>query len=182
MTRLASAVVWLGVGLMTGCAMSPAPSTEHLVGWPGLPPDCWTEVRIFQGDDDDWDWSSRTRIERVLATRSDAATLSPNGAYYFAFAGELPDRTLLIFAEKDHFIQMSFTGSRGLADVKWINERLLYLRVWWGRVAATDLVFDVENERMVLTESVHDGENAMEQYRDMCPRLGGCRCIDGAAQ
>jgi hypothetical protein len=182
MTWLASSVVWLGAGLMTGCATVPVPPTEQRIGWPGLPPDCWTEVRNFQGDGDDWNWSSRTKIERVVASKPDAATLSPNGAYYFALAGEQPDPALLIFAVKDHFSQISFTGSRGLTDVKWINERLLYLRVWWGRVAATDLVFDVENERMVLTESVHDGGNAMAQYRDMCPRLGGCRCMEKAAQ
>jgi hypothetical protein len=56
------------------------------------------------------------------------------------------------------------------------------MRVWWGRIAATDLVFDVEAGRMVLVESTHDGQSDMEQFRDMCARLGGCKCIEKTAQ
>jgi hypothetical protein len=178
--RLLGPVSALGVCLMAGCAASPGPPAQQR-GWPGLPPDCWTQAREYQTDDDAFRWPSRTKIERVAASRPQAVTLSPNRAYYFALSQE-PGKSLLVFAEKDRFVRISFTDAIALNDTRWINEKLLYMRVWWGRVAATDLVFDVEQERMVLAESVHAGQIAMEQARQSCPVLGGCRCIPKAAQ
>jgi hypothetical protein len=176
-TRQIRRCTWLVVCLMAGCATAPAPQVQQRSEWAGLPPDCWTQVRNYQTESDDWDWPARTRIEHVVATRPKAVTLSPNGAYYFALPEEMPQQSILIFAEKDRLVRISFPDAKGLTDVKWINEKLLYLRPWWGRVAATDLVFDVEKERVLLAESTHDGATAMEQSRDMCPRLGGCQCI-----
>lgn len=154
---------------------------EQRSGWPGLPPDCWTRARNYQTDVDDWDWPSRTKIDRVATTKPEIVSLSPNGAYYFALE-EQPRKSIIVFAEKDGMVRLSFTDARSITDAKWINEKLLYARVWWGRVAATDFVFDVEQERVLLTVSTHDGAVAMEQSRDSCPRLGGCQCIPKAKQ
>lgn len=96
-------------------------------------------ARNYQTDVDDWDWPSRTKIERVATTRPETVTLSPNGAYYFAL-DELSRKSIIVF------------------------------------------VFDVEKERVLLTESTHDGALAMEQSRDTCPRLGGCQCLPKAGQ
>lgn len=173
------ALVWLSACLVAGCATPPNP---HMEQRGGLPPDCWTEVRNYQTDGNDWDWPSRTSIDHVVVTKPEAVTLSPNGAYYFALTEEFPRQSVLIFAEKESLLRISFVDPKGLADVKWINERLLYMRVWWGRIAATDFVFDVEKERVVLTESTHDGGFRMQQYQEMCPRLGGCQCIPKVPQ
>lgn len=153
-------------------------------GWPGLPPDCWTEPRMIHESESKYDWRAWTTIERVDAPVPDDKQLSPNRAYYYAVASEAPRTAILVFAEKEKLVRISFETSRGLSDIKWINEKLLYLRVWWGRIAATDLVFDVEQERVVLAESVTDGAIAMQQAQETCPRLGGCQCIpkqEGAA-
>lgn len=170
-------------GTAVGQAVDPAdsldrpPSSTGVRGWPGLPPDCWTEPRMIHENESRYDWRSRTTIERVQASAPNNKSLSPNGAYYYSVSSEAPSMSVLIFAEKEHLVRISFANSRGLTDVKWINEKLLYLRAWWGRIAATDLVFDVEQERVVLAESVTDGQIAMEQARESCPLLGGCRCI-----
>jgi hypothetical protein len=34
----------------------------------------------------------------------------------------------------------------------WVNEKLLFIRVWWGRIAATDCILDVESLRLVYAE------------------------------
>jgi hypothetical protein len=173
---LLGVAAWLGALLVTGCAAAPQPSSRHS-GWQGSPPDCWSTARNYQTDGDDWNWPSRTKIERVATARPDVLTLSPNGAYYFALSQAQADLSLLVFAGKDHSVRISFAGSKDPPQVQWINERLLYVRIWWGRVAATDLIFNVESERVVHAESVHDGGNAMEQSRESCPLLGGCQCI-----
>lgn len=172
-----AALTWFLGGMLAGCAAAPE-SRETQYG--GLPPDCWTQARDYQTDGDDWNWASRTRIERVVASKPEAVTVSPNGAYYFAVQADEQRQAVLVFAEKDHQVRISFADARGLTGARWINERLLYLRVWWGRVAASDLIIDVEKGRVVLSESTHDGTNAMQQHQEMCPRLGGCRCIQKA--
>src|SRR5690606_13783554 len=62
---------------------APVPSTEQRTGWPGLPPDCWTEPRLYHESESKYDWRAWTTIERVQLSSPDAKTLSPNGAYYF---------------------------------------------------------------------------------------------------
>jgi hypothetical protein len=51
------------------------------------------------------------------------------------------------------------------------------MRAWWGRIAATDLIYDVERERFVYSEALTDGSLAFQQYRESCP-LHGCTCIE----
>jgi hypothetical protein len=173
----------LGLCLMVSCAADPIPITRQQAGWPGLPPDCWTEPRGYQTDGDDWDWPSKTVIERVALVVPEAVTTSPNGVYYFALTdlSSSPRRSVAVFSEKEHLVRISFADSIGL-DVQWINERLLYMRAMWGRVAATDMIFDVEKEKFIHTESYHFGANAFEQYREGCALHGGCKCIQKVPQ
>jgi hypothetical protein len=144
--------------------------------WAGLPPDCWTEVRNFHSSDDSWNWRSRATVTRVAAEKPENVTYSPNKGYYFALSAP-PEHAILIFAEKEHHVRIIFADAQNLNDAKWVNEKLISMRVWWGRVAATDLIFDVENERVIYAESVHYGGIAMEQARESCRALGGCECI-----
>lgn len=38
-------------------------------------------------------------------------------------------------------------------DAKWLNEKLLFLQVWWGRIGSTDLILDVETSQVLYCES-----------------------------
>ncbi len=44
-----------------------------------------------------------------------------------------------------NFLKMRFSdhASYGVRP-QWLNEKLLYIEVWWGRVLATDLIVDIE--------------------------------------
>ena len=142
--------------------------------WPGLPPDCWTESRMIHGGDDLW--KKNTAITRVAGEKPKPAELSPNKGYLFAVEGGRPSGKITIYAEKDHLIQITFSELFGLSDVKWINEKLLFMRPWWGRIAGTDTIYDVEKEEVVFAESVWDGYMAYQQFRESCPHHG-CECI-----
>lgn len=50
--------------------------------------------------------------------------------------------------------------------VTWINEKLLYINVWWGRIIGTSLIYDVENEGFIYKEMVHDGVIPFQQAQD----------------
>jgi len=182
-SSFARGITLLGLCLMASCAARPTPPGQQDGGWPGLPPDCWVEPRGYQTDGDDWDWPSKTVIERVAMVPPKAVTVSPNGVYYFALtvSDASPRRSVTVFSEKDHLVRINFTDTIGLG-VQWINERLLYMRATWGRVAATDMIFDVEKEAFIHTESYHFGSNAFEQYREACSLQGGCRCIQKVPQ
>jgi hypothetical protein len=43
--------------------------------------------------------------------------------------------------------------------VKWINEKLLFVQSWWGRVLSTDLILDVlENRIIYMQDADYFGE------------------------
>jgi hypothetical protein len=146
-------------------------------GWPGLPPDCWTESRLVHSVQNLGDlWQKHTKITTRQAEKPQPGQLSPNQGYFFVVEGSRPSGRITIYAEKDHLVEITFTEIFGLSDVRWVNEKLIFMRAWWGRIAATDILFDVEAERILYTETVTDGFQAMQQYWDSCP-LHGWQCI-----
>lgn len=146
--------------------------------WPGLPPDCWAESRAVHhgGTDEDDPWRQNTAITFVAREKPAPGVFSPNKAYFFVMENNPPSARVTIYAEKDHLIQFTFSKLNGLSDVGWVNEKLLFMRAWWGRIMATDFVYDVEKEKLIYTETVLDGHIALQQYRESCPLLG-CKCI-----
>jgi hypothetical protein len=42
-------------------------------------------------------------------------------------------------------------GSSG-PYLQWLNEKLLYGQVWWGRLGSTDFVFDADRKRFIYRE------------------------------
>ncbi len=45
----------------------------------------------------------------------------------------------------------------GGVRVSWLNEKLLFLSVWRGRIASTDLILDIETSKYVYVEDADDG-------------------------
>ena len=145
--------------------------------WPGSPPDCWSEPRVVHsvqaGEDR---WQKRTKISIRPYAKVEPGSRSPNRAYFFIAKDYPPDAKITIYAERDHLLEIAFTDLRGITGARWINEKLIFWRVWWGRIVATDMIFDVEAEKFISTEEALDGGIAWRQYRESCPRLG-CECI-----
>jgi hypothetical protein len=46
----------------------------------------------------------------------------------------------------------------GDVNVRWLNEKLIFGEVWWGRIYATDFIFDVEQRKFIYREMAHFGE------------------------
>ena len=154
----------------------PLPCTAAESHWPGLPPDCWSESRMFHSTENIDPWQKNTFIKTIKAEKPKTGELSPNKGYFFLVEGGSPNGKITIYAEKDHLVQISFSELFGLSDVKWINEKLLFMRPWWGRIAATDIIYDVEKEQVIYSEFVTDGYMAFQQFQESCPTLG-CQCI-----
>lgn len=144
--------------------------------WPGAPPDCWSEERNVHAGSDGPYWEKRTRIAPYAGERPKSGELSPNQGYWFVRQGDWPAAKILIHAEKDRLTQIEFSEIHALGEVRWINEKLLFIRVWWGRTTGNDLIFDVESEAVISSELFRDGRIARQQFRDSCPKVG-CTCI-----
>jgi hypothetical protein len=39
-----------------------------------------------------------------------------------------------------------------------LNEKLIYGSVWWGRIVATDFIFDVQGNKFIYREMASYGE------------------------
>ena len=149
--------------------------------WPGAPPDCWQEERNIHGGDSDPIWKTNTVIPKLNNTLLKPGTFSPNKGYFFVTEGGRPSGAVTIYAEKNYLIRIEFAELFGLSEVKWINEKLLFMRPWWGRIAATDLIYDAEAEKIIYAESVTDANLAYQQFRESCP-VQGCECIKKKAE
>ncbi len=56
-------------------------------------------------------------------------------------------------------LQLAFQEhASGGASVQWLNEKLLFGRVWWGRIYSTDFILDVEKEQFIYKQMAHYGE------------------------
>jgi len=58
--------------------------------------------------------------------------------------------------------------------VRWVNEKLLFVRVHWGRIQASDLLVDVELGSVIWHERADNGEIAYQQFQQACD--GRCPC------
>ena len=129
-------------------------------------PNCWQEPRVHSAAD------LRPEPELLRTPGSlETAVLSPNGAYGFRLReidgnAETPRRAILeVSIERPHLLQVVLEEVRSVEPPKWVNEKLLHLRVWWGRVAGTDYLLDVEAERFVLREGFGYGGIAFQQFQ-----------------
>ena len=48
-------------------------------------------------------------------------------------------------------------------QTQWINEKLVFIRVWWGRVVGSDFIFDAETGRFIHQEMINDGTVLFQQ-------------------
>jgi hypothetical protein len=61
-----------------------------------------------------------------------------------------PGSRVLQLAFQDH--------ASGGASVQWLNEKLLFGRVWWGRIYSTDFILDVEKQQFIYKQMANYGE------------------------
>jgi hypothetical protein len=61
--------------------------------------------------------------------------------------------------DSDPNVELSFVDeSNGGVDARWLNEKLIFGEVWWGRIYATDFIFDVEQRKFIYREMAHFDE------------------------
>ena len=142
------------------------------------PPACWSAPRITHGA-----WGEqpgeRVSVARAVvpAAEGTAWTMSPNAAYRLRKID--PDLTapppwntrIVIEAERPEAVVVDLRNhGTATAYAVWVNEKLVLVRVWWGRVLGADLLIDAETGEIVWKETARGGDAPFEQSRGQpCP-------------
>lgn len=59
----------------------------------------------------------------------------------------------------DPSLELSFVDhASGGAEAEWLNEKLLFVRVWWGRIVSTDLILNIEDMTFPYREMADYGD------------------------
>ena len=89
---------------------------------------------------------------------------------------------LLIFNERPYLLEIQFPDTDAISEAEWVNENLIYVRLWWGRVVGSDFIVDVEKEAIVYQQPFRYGAIAFQQFKqcseDEWKNEEQCRCFD----
>ena len=159
--------------LLTNCN-GKAANEKVSSGWPShTRPDRWKKPRVFHTTVDKR-YSERFFVWRAPLTQiAGEKMLSPNKAYWFSVTE--PDTMkpgpyklqVDIYNERDYLVRLDVLDIYGnfKSHAEWINEKLLYARLWWGRVLGVDFIFDVEKEQIIYKENINDGNIPFIQWQ-----------------
>jgi len=135
-------------------------------------PSRWKEPRIYHTPGER-QWEKRVTVEETLTPHALMEPVhSPNRAYYYMLAQpdtKKPgpwDAVLYVHRERPKLTALTFHDfyANFPVEARWINEKLLFVRVWWGRTVGTDAVYDVEKNVFVSRETFHEGTIVYRQY------------------
>jgi len=136
-------------------------------------PDKWKEARIFQSPAEK-PWSQRVVLEKkqdesVIVEK----TYSPNNVYWFSISNtDVTDSMpctgkVTVSNERKYLLELKILKMRcsWLPKARWINEKLIHVRAWFGHVLAIDLIIDVEEESIIYKEMTHWGNIPFMQWQ-----------------
>jgi hypothetical protein len=68
--------------------------------------------------------------------------------------------TVLIKSADGNTMRKLTLIDHGTGGVKlaWLNERLLFVQVWWGRILSTDFILDVQNREFLYQQNAYYGQ------------------------
>ncbi len=127
-------------------------------------PSCWDKPRIYHTGSPSVDLGRK--IERTLnvtRTPRDDALVSLNGGYKTWVeipnrpVGNVADQILYLYSEQERVTRFYIEQAQLIVTPQWINEKLVFARVVWGREAYTDIVVDVESGDVVYEEEARGG-------------------------
>lgn len=144
-------------------------------------PACWDAPRHYHSGPPPPELADRVHlIETPALPVPGDETVSPNGAYRFWVRN--PDTAkpgpwgagIIVDTGKEKRLTLLIENVAQPVAPRWINEKLIMLRIVWGRIAFSDLIVDVERGEIIFHEQVNDGTIAWQQARESCE--GACPC------
>jgi hypothetical protein len=150
-----SCAVWLALCLGVACGQTPPPCDDSEVHYRAAPHELEQKIRLSRPASQPEVPGSAKKVVSPQGTRwffevdpDYTSTKEPwNTALFIHRAGKA-ERVLRVDVV-DH--GNTFTAS-------WINEKLLFIEVWWGRFASSDIILDVDQGRLLYHELARYGQ------------------------
>jgi len=145
-------------------------------------PACWSEPRIYHpGPPNEQQADQVHLIETPAAAPAPGEPVTaPNGAYRFWVRNPDTSRRgpwnagLIVDVERESRPTLLFENVADPINPRWLNEKLIFLRVAWGRRVFSDLIFDVEARALIYHEQAIYGANAYHQFQQACGEQCPC--------
>lgn len=70
------------------------------------------------------------------------------------------DTTVYVFGNQVQPVRLKLQfqdHGNGGVGAEWLNEKLLFLTVWWGRIVSTEMILDVETAKFIYIEEANYG-------------------------
>ena len=116
---------------------------------------------------------SRINLEKMnsdstLPSSLSGATkeFSPHGTNHYIiqsadFTKQGPWNTdIYVLGNRANPLKMKITfrdHGNGGVRARWLNEQLLFVQVWWGRIVSTDLILDLETTKWIYMQNANYG-------------------------
>ena len=128
---------------------------EAQVTYQGTPDNLKAKIRVS------------TSVKNRYVSSSAKKTNSPQGTRWFVEID--PDymstakpwnTTIQIGAASGNkvLVEATFLDHGITFSAQWINEELLFVQVWWGRLASSDLILDVNSGQWIYSRFAHYGQ------------------------
>lgn len=138
-------------------------------------PACWSAPRRYHSGAPPADIAQKITLERISPVPDRfSGVKSPNGAYAFAVHNptgiQRPPRVATVTAdiERDYLLELRLHGVADPLEPQWINEKLIFVRVAWDARSFTDVILDVEAEKLIYSEALWAGESVFDARRGAC--------------
>jgi hypothetical protein len=101
------------------------------------------------------------------APTSSRRVASPQGTAWFDevdpdyMSTKVPWTTTLYVGGVGHsgvFLQVSFKDHGNTFYARWLNEKLVFIQVGWGRIVSSDIILDVSRGQFIYNEFAHYGQ------------------------
>jgi hypothetical protein len=156
-------VGWALLGVTDlGSPMGPLLSPEQWQGYDRVayapaPPEALREITVTRLPPD---------VPAALELAGLVAFRAPHGTAFYVM--RCPDTTrpgpwktvMYVFSNQARPIRLKVTIANHLSAgvrAKWINEKLLWLQVWRGRIVSTDLILNIETAQFLYSEEANYG-------------------------
>lgn len=144
-------------------------------------PECWAEPRVYHSKLLP-DLKARFHILTSPASVIPAGEpVLATGSPFRYWVRDVPQGDgggagVIVDGHQDEHTVMLFEGITQSPAPQWINSSLIYMRIHWGRMVSSDLVFDAENSQVIYHEAAINGHDAWQQYRAAC--FARCPCAE----
>jgi hypothetical protein len=151
-TNCAVLLAWC---LGAACGQTPPPCDDAQVQYRPAPSEVAHKIRV-----------TRPSSQPALST-SARKLVSPQGTRWFFevdpdyTSTKEPWNTILFIhrtGETDRVLRLDVMDHGNTFTASWINEKLLFVEVWWGRRAASDVILDIDQGKIMYHEMANYSE------------------------